>query len=559
MTLNPFSDIGWKTSFFGLKRRQGCENWNLRAQRPFRKNFRKKIQFYLSLRNFWRKFWIAQKLGFCQEGLLRLQRSISRKHFLKETKLSLTFGLWTRMFRVSGKTKLTELPKLQSVYREKHFHRNDLCPEIQFQNKIFFSKKKTKYWFYSQTLREKNSGIGSQFLAMGVKPVFYASKDHTETNPEYYLFLIFRNFGENFDLHQKTPDLSRKTLLSRKTTFWEKPIFLLIRLWGKNERLSVEISLAYLPQTHSMRPQKQFEEEDCFCSRKRNFEYFFWLWAENVQSFRKLSPKGVTTELYDSRRYIWKKTSLQEVKFLYLFMVLLRTFWLDGNFHGRQEGILRDQLKGSRKNFWEKPKILEFCEMTEKFQFFGETALAELSKLHSVCPEKHFEKNVLFREKNMTLNLFSDIGWKTMTLGGTLWEKWTFSRKKYDLESIFWHWKKNFLFWPKTSPGVSKLKCMRPKTVLDNFPEKNEFHLSLRNLLRKFWIAQKLGFCQEGNLRLQRNISGKHFLKETKLSLTFGLWTRIFRVSGKTKLTELPKLHSMCQEMHFQKKDIFFR
>ena len=394
---------------------------------------------------------------------------------------------------------------------------------------------------------------------MGVKPVFYASKDHTETNPEYYLFLIFRNFGENFDLHQKTPDLSRKTLLSRKTTFWEKPIFLLIRIWGKNERLSVEISLAYLPQTHSMRPQKQFEEEDCFCSRKRNFEYFFWLWAENVQSFRKLSPKGVTTELYDSRRYIWKKTSLQEVKFLYLFMVLLRTFWLDGNFHGRQEGILRDQLKGSRKNFWEKPKNLEFCEMTEKFQFFGETALAELSKLHSVCPEKHFEKNVLFREKNMTLNPFSDIGWKTMTLGGTLWEKWTFSRKKYDLESIFWHWKKNFLFWPKTSPGVSKLKCMRPKTVLDNFPEKNEFHLSLRNLLRKFWIAQKLGFCQEGNLRLQRNISGKHFLKETKLSLTFGLWTRIFRVSGKTKLTDLPKLHSMCPEIHFQKKIYFFR
>ena len=139
----------------------------------------------------------------------------------------------------------------------------------------------------------------------------------------------------------------------------------------------------------------------------------------------------------------------------------------------------------------------------------------------------------------------------------TLWEKCTFSRKKYDFESIFWHWVKNFLFRPKTSPGVSKLKCTCPNTILNKFPEKNHFHLSLRNLLRKFWIAQKLGFCQEGLLRLQRNISRKHFLEKTKRFLTFRLWTRIFRVSGKTKLTDLPKLHSMCPEIHFQKTDFF--
>ena len=140
--------------------------------------------------------------------------------------------------------------------------------------------------------------------------------------------------------------------------------------------------------------------------------------------------------------------------------------------------------------------------------------------------------------------------------GVKLWEKWTFSRKKYDFESIFWHWVKNFLFRPKTSPGVSKLKSTCPKTVLKKFPGKNKFYLFLRNLWRKFWIAQKLGFCQEGLLRLQRSISRKHFLKETKLSLTFGLWTRIFRLSGKTKLTELPKLQSVCREKHFHRNDL---
>ena len=40
--------------------------------------------------------------------------------------------------------------------------------------------------------------------------------------------------------------------------------FLTLGLWGKNERLSLETWLADLPQTHSMPPQKQFEEKDCF-------------------------------------------------------------------------------------------------------------------------------------------------------------------------------------------------------------------------------------------------------------------------------------------------------
>ena len=92
-----------------------------------------------------------------------------------------------------------------------------------------------------------------------------------------------------------------------------------------------------------------------------------------------------------------------------------------------------------------------------------------------------------------------------------------FFSKKNDFESIFWLWVKKFLFWPKTSPGVSKLKCTCPNTILNKFPEKNHFHLSLRNLLRKFWIAQKLGFCHEGILRLQRIFWRDNFLEETNI------------------------------------------
>ena len=69
--------------------------------------------------------------------------------------------------------------------------------------------------------------------------------------------------------------------------------------------------------------------------------------------------------------------------------------------------------------------------------------------------------------------------------------------------------------------------------------------------LMKIWLARKFQVCQKGILGVQRNISGKNFLEEKKLFLTFMLSTRLFRVSGETKLTELPKLHSKCPEIHF--------
>ena len=210
------------------------------------------------------------------------------------------------------------------------------------------------------------------------------------------------------------------------------------------------------------------------------------------------------------------------------------------SFHGFAENILT----------WRKTPWSSRRHFTWPIECFEEEFLGETKNFWVLWNERKF--SVFWR------NRFSRVVKTAFRVSReTLWEKCTYSRKKYDFESVFWHWVKNFLFWPKTSPGVSKLKCTCPKTVLNKSPEKNQFHLSLRNLLRKFWIAQKLWFCQEGLLRLQRNISRKYFLEETIFFLTFWLWTRIFRVSGKTKLTDLPKLHSMCPEIHFQKKDSF--
>ena len=212
--------------------------------------------------------------------------------------------------------------------------------------------------------------------------------------------------------------MSRKILLSRKTTFWEKPnVLTSTALREKRTVVRRNMTSRFAANALHATTEAIWRRRLLFFHENLTLKIFSDSERRTSKVFANLFPKGVKTELYVSRRNIWKKTSLKEVTFLYLFIVLLRTFWLDGKLHGRQEGILRDQLNFLRKNFWEKPKILEFWERSENFQFFGETVLAELSKLHSVCPEKHFEKNELFLEKNMTMNPFSDIGWKTSFFG----------------------------------------------------------------------------------------------------------------------------------------------
>ena len=67
--------------------RQGCQNWNLRAQGPFWKTFRNKSSFFILFLDFFAKNlnW-THKLRFCQEGILRVQRNSSRNIFTEKPK-----------------------------------------------------------------------------------------------------------------------------------------------------------------------------------------------------------------------------------------------------------------------------------------------------------------------------------------------------------------------------------------------------------------------------------------------------------------------------------------
>ena len=264
-----------------------------------------------------------------------------------------------------------------------------------------------------------------------------------------------------------------------------------------------------------------------FFSQKHNLKYLFWLWTQNVQNFFKFFRQGCENRTPCFQKNILKKKLLCKKLHFYIFSWFCWEFltWRKTPWSSRRHSTWPGQSFGE-EFLGEHRKFLNFVEWA-KFSVFWRNSFSRVVK-------------TAFRVSRETL-----------------WEKWTFPRKKYDFESIFWLWVKNFLFWPKTSPGVSKGKSTCPKTVLNKLPEKNQFYLFLRSWWRIFWVAQKLGFCQQGLLRLQRNISRKHFLKEKNFFLTFRLWTRIFRVSGKTKLTDLPKLHSLCPEIHFQKTDFF--
>ena len=68
-------------------------------------------------------------------------------------------------------------------------------------------------------------------------------------------------------------------------------------------------------------------------------------------------------------------------------------------------------------------KILQTFEIWARiFWVFGETELAELLKLPSMCPGKNFKKKI-FPEKNIVLTLISDFGGKKSQCLATVFAK----------------------------------------------------------------------------------------------------------------------------------------
>ena len=154
-----------------------------------------------------------------------------------------------------------------------------------------------------------------------------------------------------------------------------------------------------------------------FSHRNINFEYLFWLWTENVQNFLNFFAKGVKTELYVSRRTFWKKNVSARS---YIFI----------SFQGFAENILN----------WRKTPWSSRRHFTWPVEYYEEEFLGETKNSWVVWNERKI--SVFWR------NSFSRVVKTAFRVSReTLWGKCTFSRKKHDFESIFWHWVKNFLFW----------------------------------------------------------------------------------------------------------------
>ena len=238
-----------------------------------------------------RKIWLASKIQVCQKGIPAVQRNIQRKNLLEELKLFLFFGLWTRIFMVSGKIKLTELPELHSM-----------GPEINFQS---FSKKNK----FDSILRlwEKNFRSFFATFGHGCQTRILSVQSPSWNKSGIRFIFNFPEFWRKLWFALKTCSFVRKAFNSPAEQLSGKnQTFLTLGLWGKNERLSLETWLADLPQTHSMPPQKQFEEKDCFFFHENiTLNIFSDSERRTSEVFANFFAKGVKTELYLSKRTFW--------------------------------------------------------------------------------------------------------------------------------------------------------------------------------------------------------------------------------------------------------------
>ena len=180
----------------------------------------------------------------------------------------------------------------------------------------------------------------------------------------------------------------------------------------------------------------------------------------------------VITAFYESRSTPWENFVLRNGEYLSDFEQ--KIFWLLAkNFRqGYQNSILRVQRNVLRKKFlWKnfifliifRPWAIYFWTVVEYF-------LAGLSKLHSTCPEKHFEETKILKKK---CQVFSEFGRKTFgsimqaavwVSWGTFWGKLFFLKKKFKFSFL--------LFLAKLFGGVVKTAFYVSRSTLrENFFE----------------------------------------------------------------------------------------
>ena len=228
-----------------------------------------------------RKIWLASKIQVCQKGIPAVQRNIQRKNLLEELKLFLFFGLWTRIFMVSGKTKLTDLPELHSM-----------CPEKNFQ----YLSKKNKF---DSILRlwEKNFRSFFATFGHGCQTRILSVQSPSWNKSGIRFIFNFPEFWRKLWFALKYSRFVRKDLTSRRIIFWEKPNFF---TWpGKNERLS-----KYDQQVANALATTEAIRRRLFLFHK-NITLDIFSETENVQNFLKFFRQGCENRAHLSKRTFW--------------------------------------------------------------------------------------------------------------------------------------------------------------------------------------------------------------------------------------------------------------
>ena len=257
-------------------------------------------------------------------------------------------------------------------------------------------------------------------------------------------------------------------------------------------------------------PRKTLCDKWFFSKKKDKVDSIFWYWVNKFRILAEVFATGFEIEIYVTKRIFWKKFLRRKIQ-LNTFMVFLRTFWRAGKVVVCQKGILRVQRNIPWDNFLKKKqKISIFLALS--FWVSGVTKLAELPKLHSVCPRNTLRKIIYFSKKKTYILLY-----------------FLFLSEKFPG------------FWQKFSPKTSKLTSTSPT-------EHSEKRFSRRRytFISLYGFSESNLFCNETPRSPGRHCEspGDHsewqFFVRNENFVTFEIWKRIFCVPGETRLAELP-------------------
>ena len=164
-----------------------------------------------------------------------------------------------------------------------------------------------------------------------------------------------------------------------------------------------------------MCPEKHFVT-NFFFEKNKNLSFFPEFEWRISRFLAEVLKKGVNNKIHVTRGTFWKNFLRKKIQRWISSWFFWGNFDLPAKLHVRREGIPRDQLKVSGKNFREKPKILKFLWNELKVSVFWRNSFSRVVKTAFHVSREKF------------------------------WEKWTSSRKKYDFEPFFRLWVKKFHF-----------------------------------------------------------------------------------------------------------------